>query len=356
MTGYEAAHQAARTPPDDFGESGSSTQRLGPHPPRMEPQTGGFPAQIPAQAPAMGPAPAFQAHRPSATSSFPVTSPGPLPASAPTGSFPSGSALGPQPPAPRRSLLPAVTLFLVVLLTAAVAVQALMLMDTRDKYDKLRRDTAAKQTAAQEEARGLEARTKELERQAGNTLDAAAVAGNVLPSVFRVQSRTGTGTGFAFANATPEGGTYVITNYHVVDQNWESGQKQVDLEQKNRRFKGTIVKVDEKADLALIQTTEAFTRLAAAPEPAKPGQPVVVVGSPLGLEDSVTSGVISAQRTINGVTVLQFDAPVNPGNSGGPIVNAQGQLVGVVNAKLVNAEGISLGIPVAVVCQSLGIC
>jgi putative serine protease PepD len=356
MTGYEAAHQAARTPPGDPGEGGSTTQRLGPHPPRMEPQTGGFPAQIPAQAPALGPAPAFQAHRPSATSSFPVTSPGPLPASSPTGSFPSGSALGPQPPAPRRSLLPVVTLFLVGLLTAAVAVQALMLVDTRDKYDKLRRDTAAKQTAAREEANGLEARTKELERQAGNNLDAAAVSANVLPSVFRVQSRTGTGTGFAFANATPEGGTYVITNYHVVDQNWESGQKQVDLEQKNRRFKGTIVKVDEKADLAMIQTTEAFTRLAAAPEPAKPGQPVVVVGSPLGLEDSVTSGVISAQRTINGVTVLQFDAPVNPGNSGGPIVNAQGQLVGVVNAKLVNAEGISLGIPVAVVCQSLGIC
>ena len=54
--------------------------------------------------------------------------------------------------------------------------------------------------------------------------------------------------------------------------------------------------------------------------------------------------------------MLQFDAPVNPGNSGGPVVNAQGQVVGVVNAKLDNAEGISLGIPVAVVCQSLGIC
>jgi putative serine protease PepD len=357
MTGYEAAHQAARTPPDDFGEGGSSTQRLGPHPPRMEPQTGGFPAPAPA------PAPAFQAHRPSPTSSFPVTSPGPVPSSSPTGSFPSGpasfpsgSALGPQPPAQRRSLLPALTLFLVVLLTAAVVVQTIMLMDTRDKYDKLRGDMAAQRTAAQEEATGLEARTKELERQAGNTLDAAAVADKVLPSVFRVQSQTGTGTGFAFANATPENGTYVITNYHVVDRNWESGQKQVDLEQKNRRFKGQIVNVDKNADLAVIQTTEAFTRLAAAPEPAKPGQPVVVVGSPLGLEDSVTSGVISAQRTINGVTVLQFDAPVNPGNSGGPIVNAQGQVVGVVNAKLVNAEGISLGIPVAVVCQTLKIC
>lgn len=355
MTGYEAAHQAGRTPPGESGEGGGGAQRLGPHPPRMEPQTGGFSTS------------AFQAHRPPTTSSFPAQpmgSPGspvgpplgPMPSSSPTGSYPSGSALNPQPPSRRRSLLPAVTLFLVVLLTGAVAVQAIMLADTRDKYSKLRNEAAAQRTAAQEEAKGLEERTKELERRAGNTLDAAAVAGNVLPSVFRVQSKTGTGTGFAFANPTAEGGSYVITNYHVIDANWESNQKQVDLEQQNRRFKGTIVNVSEQADLAVIQTTEAFPRLASAPEPAKPGQPVVVVGSPLGLEDSVTSGVISALRSTSQGQVLQFDAPVNPGNSGGPIVNAQGQVVGVVNAKLNNAEGISLGIPVAVVCDTLKIC
>jgi putative serine protease PepD len=365
MTGYEAAHQAARTPPGDPGEDGSSAQRLGPHPPRMEPHTGGF---------SPPPAPAFSPHRPSQTSTFPAgsfpTGTGspavpsqPIPTSVPTGAYPTStppgaypSGFGPQPAAPRRSLLPAVTLFLVVLLTGVAVVQAIMLMDTRDKLDKTRTDAATERTAAQEDAKGLEERTKERERRAGNTLDAEAVAGKVLPSVFRVTSQTGTGTGFAFANQTPEGGTYIVTNYHVIDANWESGQKRVDLEQQNRRFTGEITKVDERADLAIIQVTDAFPRLGSAPEPAKPGQPVVVVGSPLGLEDSVTSGVISAQRTINGGPVLQFDAPVNPGNSGGPIVNAQGQVVGVVNAKLNNAEGISLGIPVAVVCQSLGIC
>jgi hypothetical protein len=359
MTGYEAAHQAARTPPGDPGDGGSSTQRLGPHPPRMEPHTGGFPTTS-----------AFTPHRPNPTSSFPAgtgspvvpSQPGPPPVgptppgptSTPTGSFPSGFPQ--QPSAPRRSLLPALTLFLVVLLTGVVVVQAIMLNDTRDKIDRMRTDTAAQRTAAQEEAKGLEERTKELERRAGNTLDAEAVADKVLPSVFRVTSQTGTGTGFAFANEAPGGGSYVITNYHVVDANWESGQKKVDLEQQNRRFSGEIIKVDPDADLAMIQVTDAFPRLASAPEPARPGQPVVVVGSPLGLEDSVTSGVISAQRTINGGPVLQFDAPVNPGNSGGPIVNAQGQVVGVVNAKLRDAEGISLGIPVAVVCEKLGIC
>jgi S1-C subfamily serine protease len=279
--------------------------------------------------------------------------------STPTGSFPSGFAPTNQPyqpSPPRRGLLPALTLFLVVLLTGVVVVQAIMLMDTRDKVDRLRADSATQRTAAQEEAKGLEERTRELERRAGNTLDAEAVAGTVLPSVFRVTSQTGSGTGFAFAQEAPNGGTHIITNYHVIDANWESGQKRVDLEQQNRRFSGEITKVDKASDLAVIQVTEAFPRLASAPEPARPGQPVVVVGSPLGLEDSVTSGVISAQRTINGGPVLQFDAPVNPGNSGGPIVNAQGQVVGVVNAKLKDAEGISLGIPVAVVCEKLAIC
>lgn len=362
MTGYEAAHQAARTPPGETGEGGSSTQRLGPHPPRIEPHTGGFPTS------------AFQPHRPTdPISSFPGGTGSPAipsqpvpsqPTSTPTGAFPgynpqsSPSATNQpfQPSSHRRSLLPALTLFLVVLLTGVAVVQAIMLADTRDKLDNVRADSAAQRTAAQEEAKGLEERTKELERRAGNTLDAAAVAANVLPSVFRVTSQSGSGTGFAFAKETPEGGTNVITNYHVIDANWESGRREVDLEQQNRRFKGQITKVDVDADLAIIQVTDAFPRLASAPEPAKPGQPVVVVGSPLGLEDSVTSGVISAQRTINGGPVLQFDAPVNPGNSGGPIVNAQGQVVGVVNAKLNNAEGISLGIPVAVVCQTLGIC
>lgn len=353
MTGYEAAHQAARTPPGDPGEDGTSAQRLGPHPPRMEPQTGGFPTS------------AFVPQRPTPTSSFPAGSGSPMvpsqlgpaqlgPTSTPPGPFPAGYS--PQPSAPRRSLLPALTLFLVVLLTGVAVVQAIMLIDTRDRVERLRTDAASQRTAAQEEAKGLEERTKELERRAGNTLDAESVAGKVLPSVFRVTSQTGSGTGFAFANEAPGGGTWVITNYHVVDANWESGQKKVGLEQQNRRFTGEITKVDPNADLAMIQVTDAFPRLASAPEPAKPGQPVVVVGSPLGLEDSVTSGVISAQRTINGGPVLQFDAPVNPGNSGGPIVNAQGQVVGVVNAKLKDAEGISLGIPVAVVCQSLGIC
>jgi S1-C subfamily serine protease len=245
---------------------------------------------------------------------------------------------------------------LVVLLLGVVAVQTFLIMDLSNKYESLRADLKAQRTANEEQTRGLEDRTKELERRAGNTLDTQAVATKVLPSVFRVSSDAGIGTGFAFAKQPAEGGTYVITNYHVIDRVWTSGQREVTLEQQNRRFTGQIVKVDAGVDLALIQVTDKFPALEPAPEEATPGLPLVVVGSPLGLEDSVTSGVVSALRTTAAGQLIQFDAPVNPGNSGGPAVNAQGQVLGVVTLKLNNAEGISLAIPIKTVCETLEVC
>jgi putative serine protease PepD len=83
---------------------------------------------------------------------------------------------------------------------------------------------------------------------------------------------------------------------------------------------------------------------------------VVVVGSPLGLEQSVASGVISALRDTADEPMVQFDAAINPGNSGGPVINAQRQVVGIATAKAQNAEGIGLAIPIAVACRSLGSC
>jgi putative serine protease PepD len=84
---------------------------------------------------------------------------------------------------------------------------------------------------------------------------------------------------------------------------------------------------------------------------------VVVVGAPLGLDDSVTTGVISAYRPddADGPTI-QFDAPINPGNSGGPIVNASERVVGVATAKAKDAEGIGLAIPIKVACDTFDVC
>ncbi|MGH3741059.1 MAG: S1C family serine protease, partial [Micromonosporaceae bacterium] len=93
-------------------------------------------------------------------------------------------------------------------------------------------------------------------------------------------------------------------------------------------------------------------RLAATPP--QPGQPVVAVGAPSGLEDTVTTGVVSKIRAIAGRAqeYIQFDAAINPGNSGGPVLNAEGKVVGIATAKAVDAEGIGFALPIGVACDA----
>jgi len=79
----------------------------------------------------------------------------------------------------------------------------------------------------------------------------------------------------------------------------------------------------------------------------KVGEPIVVVGNPRGLEGTVTAGILSSIRDSGeGFKVLQTDAAVNPGNSGGPMLNNKGQVVGVVSYKLRSAEGLNFAIPI----------
>lgn len=81
----------------------------------------------------------------------------------------------------------------------------------------------------------------------------------------------------------------------------------------------------------------------------KSGEPVVAIGSPRGLQGTVTTGVVSAIRdepSGAGFKVIQTDAAVNPGNSGGPLLNARGQAIGIVTAKLKGSEGLNFAVPI----------
>ena len=88
------------------------------------------------------------------------------------------------------------------------------------------------------------------------------------------------------------------------------------------------------------------------------GQSLLVIGSPLGLGGSVSTGSVSALRDIDGVNYIQFSAPVSPGNSGGPVVNGAGEVIGITVAKAnaAGAEGIGFAIPVNQVCVQLHVC
>ncbi|MEE3920204.1 trypsin-like peptidase domain-containing protein [Micromonospora sp. BRA006-A] len=150
-----------------------------------------------------------------------------------------------------------------------------------------------------------------------------------------------TGTAFAVGKA-PSGGGTTLTNFHVVESVFTAGERKVFLERKDQRFEATIIATDKDKDLAQLQTSAKFTGLVAARAPVRSGQQIIVVGAPLGLQDSVTTGVVSAFREDErgGGPVIQFDAPINPGNSGGPVINGSKEVVGIATAKARNAEGI----------------
>jgi putative serine protease PepD len=200
-------------------------------------------------------------------------------------------------------------------------------------------------------------RTDKLEKQLAGVFDPEAVSSKVLPSVFRVRAGDFTGTAFSVGTKATGGKSNLLTNYHVVDEVYSAGGRTVSLERGSTQIKATIVKVDKVKDLALLSANQKITGLATAGTQVKPGQQVVVVGAPLGLDDTVTSGVVSAYRPDDqdGPTI-QFDAPINPGNSGGPVVNANDQVVGLATAKAKDAEGIGLAIPIKTACDTFAVC
>ncbi|WP_229069249.1 S1C family serine protease [Actinoplanes sp. DH11] len=283
------------------------------------------------QQPAYEPAPAF--HEPA-----PQAYPDPARQGYPDPAAPAG-------PAGRRGRGRLVVIGLVAALLAVSAWQAFRV----EGMIRTSADLASAVTAEQ-------GRSQELEKQLATVFDPEGIAASVLPSVFRVRAGEFTGTAFAVGQ-TDDGRTNLFTNYHVIEDTFESGEREVSLERGNTRIEATVVKVSAGKDLALLRTEREVKSIGVATKDVRPGQQVVVVGAPLGLDDSVTTGVISAFRPddADGPTI-QFDAPINPGNSGGPVVNTSKQVVGIATAKARDAEGIGLAIPIDTACQTLGAC
>ncbi len=159
------------------------------------------------------------------------------------------------------------------------------------------------------------------------------------------------GSGFVVSN---EG--YILTNAHVVSDALEAGvPMKVELFD-GRVFDGEIIGADTQSDVALLKTT-VYGLMPATLSTAKPKgcQKVYAMGNPdKTLKFTMTSGVVSSlDRTIdfddgNILNMFQFDAPVNPGNSGGPLYDAYGAVIGIVTAKYMslNTEGIGFAIPI----------
>src|SRR5262245_49393178 len=176
------------------------------------------------------------------------------------------------------------------------------------------------------------------------------VADALRPAVVNLRvgkgQRMGTGSGVLFS---PEG--YLLTNHHVVG---DADKARVRLHD-GQEVTGRVVGNDPWTDLALVRADGGSFPYARLGDSAnlRVGQLVVAIGSPLGFESTVTAGVVSAiGRTLRSITghlvdnVIQTDAALNPGNSGGPLVDGRGHVVGINTAVIQPAQGICFAIPI----------
>lgn len=170
--------------------------------------------------------------------------------------------------------------------------------------------------------------------------------------VVLVQTPGGLGSGFLINDRG-----FCITNYHVVERETRlsvtlflSG-KNADLTRR-RIDEVEILALNPFMDLALLRVPKPegydFKPVSLAPDNSlQEGQSVFAIGNPLGLERSVSQGIVSTKnRNFDGLTYIQTTTEINPGNSGGPLFDLYGRVVGVTNMKLTYGEGLGFAIPV----------
>lgn len=172
-------------------------------------------------------------------------------------------------------------------------------------------------------------------------LTPADVAARAMPSIVTVRTGPGLGTGFV---VRPDG--WIATNFHVI----ASGGRITVTTGDARVFEVVeVLASSPEHDLALVRVDAAgLASLTLGDSDAvRPGDPVVAIGNPFGLEDTVSNGLISAVRTFHeGSEVLQISAPIAPGSSGGPIFNDRGEVIGVATAFIHGGQNLNFGVPV----------
>jgi serine protease Do len=188
----------------------------------------------------------------------------------------------------------------------------------------------------------------------GSVREVSSLVKQIGEAVVQVKTPGGLGSGF-FLNE--EG--YLITNFHVIE-----GETEISVEvyhQKNGQLdretykQVKIIAINKFQDIALLHIEDKdapkFKAISLGSSDAlSVGEGVFAIGSPLGLERTVTQGILSTKtRQMEGQLYLQTSTQINPGNSGGPLFNLAGEVVGITNMKITMGEGLGFAIPVELV-------
>ena len=267
-------------------------------------------------------------------------------------------------PANRTQTVLALTIGLLVV---TLALSTFTFLEVSDLQTKLHAETDARNgavdriTILESEEKALLDQQQALHGQldAQAAADPTAIAAGIQGSVYTVETEQSLGS--AWVAASDHITAKFVTNYHVIADAWEKGVKTVKIYQdKGATYEGTIEQALPDVDLALVDVKADIGKLKQSNETPRPGETILVIGSPLGFGGSVSTGTVSALRDVDGLHYIQFAAPISPGNSGGPIVNSLGEVIGVTELDfgrvIQGAENAKFAIPVDLVCIKLHAC
>jgi len=169
--------------------------------------------------------------------------------------------------------------------------------------------------------------------------DFSGIIDEAIKSVVTVRTNVGQGTGFIITN---EG--YIVTNLHVLT----GGSEIISITYEKEAMRTSFIGSDDVLDIALLKISGTHTPLKfGKSDSVQIGEKVIAIGNPLGLQFSVTEGIVSAvDRTgpNNLDAYIQTDAALNPGNSGGPLINKKGEVIGINNFKIGGSESIGFAL------------
>jgi hypothetical protein len=180
------------------------------------------------------------------------------------------------------------------------------------------------------------------------SLNPAQIAALATPSVVAIRGPSSMGTGFIVRR-----NGWIATNLHVITRQEELT---VAIPGRGELPVLEVIVADPDHDLAIIRVDAdnlPVLRLGNS-RSVRAGDPIVAIGHPLGFEDTISNGLVSAVRSIDdSLTIFQISAPIAPGSSGGPLINDRGRVIGVTTATVTQGQNINFGMPVAYLMEAL---
>jgi S1-C subfamily serine protease len=199
-------------------------------------------------------------------------------------------------------------------------------------------------------SRDIEAMRATLAFRDRDKFDASLVIDLIDDAVVTIVSGDSQGSGFGLVSSG--GKSWIATNYHVIENSARSGGPFVTVHHGESTWRGVVDGWDRYSDVALVKVNVPMAVLTSAYEEGHPpaiGDSVVAYGSPLGLAGSATVGIVSAIRG----GYIQTDAQINHGNSGGPLVNASGEVIGLTTLGYGEGSGVGFAVDIRVLCNEL---